>query len=262
MLKSGKKSYRSHSSAWFRKLNSKSQRGFLYRQIKSMILAAISNEVFRPGEVFPSEVELAKMMGVTRVTIRLATNELVAEGVLIREKGKWPRVAKPKILSHFLELAGISQYIDHGDGSYVCNVLQAEYKKATPKIARSLEIRQNSLVFVLERLRLAEDIIFGWEKTWMNKRLLKGIERHDFSHESLYHVLKHDFSIVPLYSEGVIDVLVADSTYAKLFKTREGTPLLSVHRTVYEKQERAVQVNHEIYRGDCHSFAFTAGNRK
>jgi len=72
----------------------------------------------------------------------------------------------------------------------------------------------------------------------------------------------HDYGIVPSYSDGVIDVLVADSTYAKLFKIREGTPLLSVHRAVYERHGRAIQVNHEIYRGDRHSFSFTAGKRK
>jgi len=246
---------------WF-KVSQKPQSEPLYRQIKSQILVAISKKEFLPGDVFPSEVELAEITGVTRITVRQATNELVAEGVLIREKGKRPRVAKPKMLSHFLDLAGISQYIDHSDGKYICNVLQAEYEKATLKIARSLEIRQNSLVFVLERLRLTGDIIFGWEKTWMNKRVLKGIERHDFSHESLYSVLRHDYGIIPSYSEGVVDVLVADSTYAKLFKVREGTPLLSINRTVYEGQGRAIQINHEIYRGDCHSFAFTVGKRK
>lgn len=253
---------KSSGTAWFKGLSQDAQSEPLYRQIKRQILGAISDKFFLPGDIFPSEVELAEITGVTRATVRQATNELVAEGVLVREKGKRPRVAKPKMLSHFLELAGISKYIDHGDGRYVCEVLQAEYEKCAPEIAKSLGIRPNSLVFVLERLRLAEEVIFGWEKTWMNKRLLKGIEKCDFSNESLYHVLKHEYGIIPSYSDGVIDVLVADSVHAKLFKVREGTPLLSVHRTVYEEQGRAIQVNHEIYRGDCHSFAFTLGKRK
>ena len=32
------------------------------------------------------------------------------------------------------------------------------------------------------------------------------------------------------------------------------------HRTVHTKDNQPLQVNHEIYRGDCHSFAFTAGS--
>jgi DNA-binding GntR family transcriptional regulator len=259
MLRDNKKS---GSGAWFTGLSQKPQSGPLYRQIKNQILAAISNKVFLPGDVFPSEVELAKIAGVTRITVRQATNELVAEGVLIRKKGKRPRAAKPKSVAHFLELAGISQYFSHGDGRYVCNVLQAEYEKATSEIARSLKIRKNSIVFVLERLRSSGDIIFGWEKTWMNRRLLAGIERHDFSRESLYRVLRNEYKIVPSHAEGVIEVLVANSAQAKLFETREGTPLLSVHRTVYTKDDQPIQVNHEIYRGDCYNFAFKAGNRK
>jgi len=198
---------------------------------------------------------------VTRVTVRQATNELVAEGVLIREKGKRPRVAKPKTIVHFLELAGISQYIEHGNSRYACRVLNAKYELTTSEIAQLLRIQKNRMVFVLERLRSEGDIVFGWEKTWMNKQFFSGIDRYDFSRESLYHVLKHDYGIVPSYAEGVIDVLVADSINAKIFGIREGTPLVSVHRTVSTEDSRPIQVNHEIYRGDCYSFAFKASNK-
>jgi GntR family transcriptional regulator len=249
------------SAAWFSRVNQNSQSEPLYRQIKSQILMAISSRVFLPGDVFLSEVELARISGVTRATVRQATNELVAEGMLIREKGKRPRVAKPKTVAHFLELAGISQYIEHGDSRYVCKVLNAKCEHATSEIAQLLRIRKSGMVFVLERLRSDGDIIFGWERTWMNTRLFAGIDRYDFSRESLYHVLKHDYGIVPSYAEGVIDVLVADSTSAKIFGVREGTPLVSVHRTVSTEDSRPIQVNHEIYRGDCYSFAFKASNK-
>lgn len=249
-------------AAGFARVSQNSQSEPLYRQIKSQILMAISGKVFLPDDVFWSEVELAKITGVTRATVRQATNELVAEGVLIREKGKRPRVAKPKTIAHFLELAGISQYVEHGNSGYVCKVLNAKCEYATSEIAQLLRIRKNSMVFVLERLRSDGDIIFGWEKTWMNKRLLAGIDRYDFSQESLYHVLKHDYGIIPSYAEGVIDVLVADSTKAKIFGIREGTPLVSVHRTVSTEDTRPIQVNHEIYRGDCYSFAFKASNKR
>jgi len=258
MLKTNKKN---HKGDWFVILNQQPQSAPLYRQIKSQILTAIENKIFFPDDTFPSEVELAKITGVTRATVRQATNELVAEGVLIREKGKRPRLAKPKKAANFLELAGISKYIDHNDSGYSCEVLLAEFEKAGAQVTRSLKMRKNSLVFVLERLRSTEGIIFGWEKTWMNKNLFAGIERHDFSSESLYSVLKHDYGIMPSYSEGVIDVLVADSTYAKLFKIKEGVPLLSVHRTVSTNDGRPIQVNHEIYRGDYYSFAFKASSK-
>jgi GntR family transcriptional regulator len=256
------KNQKKHSNGRFGSLSPKSQSGPLYRQIKSQILAAISDKVFLPDEIFLSEVELAKITGVTRATVRQATDELVAEGVLVREKGKRPRVARPKIVAHFLELAGISQYVDHGNGKYVCHVLKAGCEMPTSEITQLLKIPKNRIVFVLERLRSDGDIIFGWEKTWMDKKLLAGIERYDFSRESLYHVLKHDYGIVPSYAEGVIDVLVADSVHAKIFKVREGTPLVSVHRTVSTEDDRPIQVNHEMYRGDCYSFAFKASNRE
>jgi GntR family transcriptional regulator len=250
-----------NSSALFTKVKQNVQNEPLYRQIKGQILKAISSRAFLPEDVFLSEVEIAKITGVTRITVRQATNELVAEGVLVREKGKRPRVAKPKTIVHFLELAGISQYIEHGDSRYVCRVLNAKYEPATSEIAQLLKIQKNRMVFVLERLRSDGDIIFGLEKTWMNKQFFSGIDRYDFSKESLYHVLKYDYGVVPSCAEGVIDGLVADSVNAKIFGIREGTPLISVHRIVSTEDSRPIQVNHEIYRGDCYSFAFRASNK-
>lgn len=246
----------------FRKVSVRSEDLPRYRQIKNRIVTAISNGFVKSGEIFPSEVELSRIMGVTRATVRQATNELVAEGILLREKGKRPRVAEPKEIVHFLNLGGISHYIKRDNDHYFCDVVQSSYQCTSYEVAEKLKIRKNSRVFVLERLRSSQDVIFGWEKTWMNKKLFPKIDKYDFSKESLYRVLKDKYNVIPSYSEGVIDVIIADTPLAKKFRIREGAPLLSVHRTVYLKDGQPMQLNHEIYRGDCQSFAFAVDNRK
>ena len=143
----------------------------LYRQIKAWILKEISEGHFRPGEIFPSEVELSQKIGVTRITVRQATNELVAEGMLFREKGKRPRVAKPKVVTQFLELAGITHYVGGRKENYICRVLQSELLSASAEIAKELKIHKNSRVFVLERRRSINGEVFGWEKTFISRRL-------------------------------------------------------------------------------------------
>jgi len=235
-------------------------KGPIYKQIKEWAQHAILRGRLMPGEIFPSEVKIADIAGVTRMTVRHATRELVAEGLLVREKGKHPRVAERKILAKFLDLAGITQYVTEYEGEYSCQVLDARLVNPEPEVAEALSVRSGGKVYFLDRLRSMNGLIFGHERTWICRKLCPGIEKYDFSNYSLYDILKNDYQITPEYSKGAIDVFIAGSGQAKLLKLKVGTPLLSIHRTVFTNTGQPLQVNHEIYRGDCYSFAFMAGN--
>ena len=101
--------------------------------------------------------------------------------------------------------------------------------------------------------------LFGWEKTWINRSLCPKIDEYDFSCESLYRIFRDVYNIQPSYAEGVLEVLIAERSLAKLFQIREGTPLFSARRTIFTKTHQPIQVNHEIYRGDRYSFDIKVG---
>ena len=65
----------------------------LYRQIKGLILQALENREWRPGEVIPSEIELAARFNVSQGTVRKAIDEMAAENLLVRRQGKGTYVA-------------------------------------------------------------------------------------------------------------------------------------------------------------------------
>lgn len=247
--------------SWARELVIKPGQGPIFRQIKAWAVKAISENLFSPGDCFPSEIQLAQAAGVSRLTIRQATNELVAEGLLIREQGKRPRVAKAKCVTHFLELGGITHYLDHTGQKYRREVLLAENMVPSEEISRILKVRKGCPVFVLERIRSIDDEKLGWEKTWMNRNLCPGIDKYDFNRDSLYTILSCKYGIVPDHADGTIDVIVANEEHSRLLNLKEGAPLLSVQRTVYDKEGTPLQFNHEIYRGDRYSFAFSVQNR-
>ena len=59
-----------------------------YYLVKKSIVEKIENEEFQPGEPIPSERELMEDYQVSRITIRKAIEELVAEGYLYKVQGK------------------------------------------------------------------------------------------------------------------------------------------------------------------------------
>src|SRR6478752_1203744 len=65
----------------------------LYQQIKSLILQSLQSGEWKPGELIPSEVELASRFKVSQGTVRKAIDELSAENLVVRRQGKGTFVA-------------------------------------------------------------------------------------------------------------------------------------------------------------------------
>ncbi|MDE2297079.1 MAG: GntR family transcriptional regulator, partial [Burkholderiales bacterium] len=60
----------------------------LYQQIKALITRALQDGEWKPGDIIPSEAELASRFGVSQGTVRKAIDELAAENLLIRRQGR------------------------------------------------------------------------------------------------------------------------------------------------------------------------------
>ncbi|MDR2330933.1 MAG: GntR family transcriptional regulator, partial [Comamonas sp.] len=65
----------------------------LYQQIKGLILQSLEAGAWKPGEMIPSEMELAARYRVSQGTVRKAIDELAAENLLLRRQGKGTFVA-------------------------------------------------------------------------------------------------------------------------------------------------------------------------
>ena len=65
----------------------------LYEQIESDIREKIRTKIYAAGEQIPTEMELCKMYGVSRITVRRALDDLIVEGLLERRHGKGTFVA-------------------------------------------------------------------------------------------------------------------------------------------------------------------------
>src|ERR1700744_6720371 len=80
----------------------------LYQQIKALIRQGLETGEWKPGEIIPSEVELAARYKVSQGTVRKAIDELATDNLLVRRQGKGTFVAthaEEQIQYRFLRLA-------------------------------------------------------------------------------------------------------------------------------------------------------------
>src|SRR3954449_5070932 len=79
----------------------------LYRQVRDTLVRRIADGVWRPGQLLPSEPELAVDLGVSQGTVRKALDEMAAENLVIRRQGRGTFVARhddARILFQFFKL--------------------------------------------------------------------------------------------------------------------------------------------------------------
>lgn len=74
----------------------------LYYQVKEVIKEKIKCGEWKNDEKIPNELELVNQFSVSRSTVRQAILELVAEGLLIRRKGRGTFVKKLQHEGNFM----------------------------------------------------------------------------------------------------------------------------------------------------------------
>ena len=79
----------------------------LYVQLEELLKKQIENEDLKASLPIPSENELSKEYGLSRMTVRSVLTRLVQEGLLYRVPGKGTFVSQPKITGKPLYQMGI-----------------------------------------------------------------------------------------------------------------------------------------------------------
>jgi len=79
----------------------------IYVQIAESLARRIAGGEYRPGDRLPSEQELTRQFGVSRMTIRKAIGELLRQGLVIAQQGKGTFVTGPLVRYELQDLHGL-----------------------------------------------------------------------------------------------------------------------------------------------------------
>ncbi len=82
----------------------------LYATVRQRLLDDIAQGVYQAGQQIPTENELCTQYNVSRITIRKAISDLVADGVLIRWQGKGTFVQSQKVENALLTVSGFTDF--------------------------------------------------------------------------------------------------------------------------------------------------------
>ncbi len=228
----------------------------LYSQIKALILQSMQQGEWKPGEVMPSEVELAARYAVSQGTVRKAIDELAADNQVTRRQGVGTFVATHTEQQYrFLRLMP-----DSGDaaieGRAQRQILACQRTRASADVARALQLRAQDPVMFVRRLLSFALVPTIVEDMWLPGTVFKGLNAeqlltHPGSTYSLYESL---FATRVLRADEKIRAVAADAEVAPLLDVQPGTPLLWVERTAFTYNNTPMELRHARYRTDSHHY--------
>jgi GntR family transcriptional regulator len=220
----------------------------LYQQIKALITQSLQAGAWKPGEVIPSEVELAQRYRVSQGTVRKAIDELATENLLVRRQGKGTFVAthaEAQVQYRFLRLVP-----DDGSAERMTRrFLDCRRLRAPAEVARPLDLKAGDSVVEIRRLLFFRGRPTVLDELWLPGAMFKGLtaQRLDEWRGPLYGLFEAEFGVRMIRAEEKIRAVAADEAAAALLEVQSSAPLLSVERVAFTYGDRPVELRRGLY---------------
>ncbi len=187
------------------------------------------------GNAIPSERQLSVDLGVSRLTVRAALDDLAREGYVIRRRGSGTYVQQPKIAQE-LTMTSFSEDMRRRGMTPGSTTLSIDRVLAGARLGRLLHVSPSEEILVIKRLRLADGETMAIETLHLPSALVPGLEAKDLG-GSFYELLQDRYGVE-----------IASGTQAL------GVPLHSpaflFERTSRDDDGRTVEYVQSVYRGD------------
>jgi GntR family transcriptional regulator len=201
------------------------------------------------GDALPSERRLATDLGVSRPTLRAVIDELVREGLLLRRHGSGTYVAEPKIALP-LTMTSFSEDMARRGMRPSSQVVSFERQSAGAKLGQRLQISPVDDVWVITRLRLADDETMAIEWLHAPHALLPDLRREELATHSFYELLRVRRGIVIASGTQTIEPTVTSPEEAELLSVPVHSPAFLFERTTQSERGEVVEFVRSVYRGD------------
>lgn len=225
----------------------------LHAQVEELLRKLIDLPQYKNGEFLPKEVNLAQQLGVSRNTIRQATNKLEYEGLIIRKKGFGTKVAEKTLTTQLDNWHSFTQEMNEKGIAFINYLIDASYVEASEKIALFFSIPEKSQVVKLARLRGDKHGPFVYFESFFHPRL--GITPEENFNQPLYELLERIYNTPVTTSREKIRAISASDSIAKQLKIKKGDPVLLRERFVLDPGNRPVEYNIGFYMAEKFTYS-------
>lgn len=218
----------------------------LYKQVKDQIVESLIRNEWRPGKMIPSEKQLAARYEVGISTVRAATGELAASGVLIRAQGKGTYVAHHSARDNTYRFFNVVR--NNGDKEpFYRELLSLRKERADVKTAARLQFPHGSRSPQIYRLKIRLSATypgFALAEIILPGHLFSGIDAKPVPDgpASLYAIYQANYGVNIIRVVENLYAVRAGVVVAKVLGIEPTEPVLQIDRVGYTFNDVPVEL--------------------
>lgn len=213
------------------------------REIRYQQIASALRDVARsqtPGSLLPSEAELSKQFGASRVTVRRALETLRDDGLIAARQGFGWFVATEPIRQQLASLGTIEEQLEASGKRAERRVVEFGFVPAPPRVR---QVFGAGRVLRVKRVNLADDEPFAVVTVWCPAELGRTLSMDDVQRRPFYELLDVEL-------RGATQTIGADSAepdVAELLGVPVGSPVLLCRRLTTDASGAAVLLSEHLF---------------
>jgi GntR family transcriptional regulator len=230
----------------------------LYQQIKALMLQSLKAGEWGPGEIIPSEFELAARFSVSQGTVRKAIDELAQENLLLRKQGKGTFVAthsEQKFQYRFLKLVPNSSQITP-PGPAQRTIIWCKKAQANSEIANALELPLGAPILQIRRVLSFASVPTILEDMCLPQDAFKGLSAKELQNHQgpTYALFESTYGVRMVKAQEKITAVHPNNEDAQILNINDNTPLLQVDRVALTYQDKPMEIRRALYKTEHHHY--------
>ena len=222
----------------------------LYVQLEQILSSKITGGEWLPNQRIPSENELNRMYGLSRMTVRGVLTKLVNDGLLLRVPGKGTYVAPTKISAVSPAYRGIREQLEALGYSTTTRLVSFEREAATSVVRDRLGLARGDEVFVIVRVRSVQGEPISLHRSHVPASLAPGLDGQDVVSDQLCVILEKSYGLPMRRVREHLEAVAVSAAEAKQLDMHRGDPALLLHDLVSDGDERPFEYSTIVFRGD------------
>ncbi len=219
-----------------------------YREIEQAIRQRLAR--LKPGAELPSDAQLCKEFGVSRMTARHAMHRLLQEGLVFRVRGRGTFVSEAPTHRRANSLLSFSNEMRRQGRTPSSRLLGRALRAPTREEAARLQLsKEDEKLLWLKRIRLADGHPIALESTRLHRRTAAAVLAADLQNESLHAVLVQA-GCLPTLGRATISAEPATADDARWLNMRKGDAMLVERRVILDQQGQPLEFTESRYPAD------------
>lgn len=227
-----------------------------HQRVYEMLLERIRTGDLAENSRLPAERSLCEIYGVSRVTIRQALLNLERDGLILRRQGQGTFVKPSKIEQPLNSLYSFSEELIRQNIHPGTKLLSLRNVPAPENVSILFGLPKGAAVRCLCRLRLANDLPYAYENSYLPVDVLGNANEEDLCRDGLYNTIRKQSGTIVDRAQETFSAVIAPQYVVQALGRKGILSVMQLERTAYAKG-RPVEYSEDYVCGDKYRFRIT-----